>query len=52
MVQMECNQMYHLNWNITRAVALGNTHTFHGPLSGTTQVSRYQKGKTTTTTTV
>jgi len=27
MVQMECNQMYHLNWNITRAVALGNTHT-------------------------
>ena len=23
-----------------------HTHTFHGPLSGTTQVSRYQKGKT------
>ena len=23
-----------------------NTHAFHGPLSGTTQVSRYQKGKT------
>ena len=23
-----------------------NTHTFNGPLSGTTQVSRYQKGKT------
>jgi len=22
------------------------THTFNGPLSGTTQVSRYQKGKT------
>jgi len=56
MVQMECNQMYHLNWNITCAVALGSTHThthtFNGPLSGTTQVSRYQKGKTTTTTTV
>jgi len=24
-----------------------HTHTFNGPLSGTTQVSRYQKGKTT-----
>ena len=23
-----------------------NTHPFNGPLSGTTQVSRYQKGKT------
>jgi len=23
-----------------------NTHLFNGPLSGTTQVSRYQKGKT------
>ena len=23
-----------------------NTHTFNGPFSGTTQVSRYQKGKT------
>jgi len=23
-----------------------HTHTFTGPLSGTTQVSRYQKGKT------
>ena len=23
-----------------------HTHTFNGPLSGTTQVSRYQKGKT------
>jgi len=23
-----------------------NTHTFNGPLSGTTLVSRYQKGKT------
>jgi len=23
-----------------------NTHTFNGPLSGTTRVSRYQKGKT------
>ena len=25
---------------------LANTHAFNGPLSGTTQVSRYQKGKT------
>ena len=24
----------------------GDTHPFNGPLSGTTQVSRYQKGKT------
>jgi len=24
----------------------GHTHPFNGPLSGTTQVSRYQKGKT------
>ena len=23
-----------------------HTHTFHGPFSGTTRVSRYQKGKT------
>ena len=23
-----------------------HTHTFNGPLSGTTRVSRYQKGKT------
>ena len=27
--------------------ALNYTHMFNGPLSGTTQVSRYQKGKTT-----
>ena len=26
--------------------ALTHTHTFNGPLSGTTQVSQYQKGKT------
>ena len=33
----------------TRAVVKANsqhTHTFNGPLSGTTRVSRYQKGKT------
>jgi len=44
--------MYHLNWNITHALALESrdththTHPFNGPLSRTTRVSRYQKGKT------
>jgi len=28
------------------AVSKIHTHTFNGPLSGTTRVSRYQKGKT------
>jgi len=27
-------------------IAYTHTHTFNGPFSGTTQVSRYQKGKT------
>jgi len=27
-------------------LSLNNTHTFNGPLSGTTRVGRYQKGKT------
>ena len=30
----------------TRTRTHTHTHTFNGPLSGTTQVSRYQKGKT------
>ena len=30
----------------THARTHAHTHTFNGPLSGTTQVSRYQKGKT------
>jgi len=30
----------------THTHAHTRTHTFNGPLSGTTQVSRYQKGKT------
>ena len=30
----------------TRARTRTHTHTFNGPLSGTTRVSRYQKGKT------
>ena len=28
------------------SIQLSHTHPFNGPLSGTTQVSRYQKGKT------
>ena len=31
-------------WQLTEKLLL--LHTFNGPLSGTTQVSRYQKGKT------
>jgi len=27
-------------------IIITHTHTFNGPLSGTTQVSQYQKGKT------
>jgi len=30
----------------SRLVSVCNTHPFNGPLSGTTQVSRYQKGET------
>ena len=30
----------------THAGARAHTHPFNGPFSGTTQVSRYQKGKT------
>ena len=38
-------------WNslpatIRHSVVVGNTHPLNGPLSGTTRVSRYQKGKT------
>ena len=36
----------HVHDNITHACTRAHTHTFNGPLSGTTQVSRYQKGKT------
>jgi len=31
---------FHSQWNYT------HTHPFNGPFSGTTQMSRYQKGKT------
>ena len=36
------------NWdrNFGNQIKVTHTHTFNGPLSGTTQVSRYQKGKT------
>ena len=31
---------------VTHQCSPGHTHTFNGPLSGTTRVGRYQKGKT------
>ena len=38
---------FYLGNTHTRLMAIfGNTHTFKGPLSGTTRVSRYQRGKT------
>ena len=36
----------HLNYNVVGVRTHTHTHPFNGPLSGTTQVSRYQKGKT------
>jgi len=41
----------HTNWRtLVAQCSIGNTHThthtFNGPFSGTTQVNRYQKGKT------
>ena len=38
-------------WNKSTRTGILHTHPFNGPLSRTTRVSRYQKGKTTTTTT-
>ena len=35
-----------LSISIHQMEPLTHTHTFNGPFSGTTQVSRYQKGKT------
>ena len=32
--------------NMVRMMSQTHTHTFNGPLSGTTRVSRYQKGNT------
>ena len=46
---------YQLHKNTPIQYNNNNTHThipFNGPFSGTTRVSRYQKGKTTTTTTI
>ena len=34
-----------IEWHICNEVAHTHTHPFNGPFSGTTQVSRYQKGK-------
>ena len=39
-------QWLQLDHTHTHARTHAHTHTFNGPLSGTTQVSRYQKGKT------
>jgi len=40
-------QNYHYQWNrLKLSTTHTHTHPFNGPLSGTTQVSRYQKGKT------
>ena len=36
----------HNNWNKTHKGPFTTTNTFNGPLSGTTRVSQYQKGKT------
>jgi len=33
-------------WKVERPMNDTHTHPFNGPLSGTTRVSRYQKGKT------
>ena len=38
--------MHHAANSRTVPYAVTHTHPFNGPLSGTTQVSRYQKGKT------
>jgi len=37
--------IYTFNKTVTRTHAHTHTHPFNGPLSGTTQVSRYQKEK-------
>ena len=44
-----CTQTYFSASNLTESklnTSHTHTHTFNGPFSGTTQVSRYQKGKT------
>ena len=41
-----CSCCYAPTRPVSRSDALSYTHTFNGPLSGTTQVSRYQKGET------
>jgi len=38
--------MIFMGWKKLQIIFLTHTHPFNGPLSGTTQVSRYQKGKT------
>ena len=43
---MRCNNHLFHSATHTHAHTHTHTHTFNGPFSGTTQVSRYQKGKT------
>ena len=43
---MECCNALEVTHARTHARTHTHTHTFNGPLSGTTRVSRYQKGKT------
>ena len=46
---MHPEQISHCNvkmWVCVSSIATPHTHPFNGPLSGTTRVSRYQKGKT------
>jgi len=40
------NSTWNLLWFEIIKILTAHTHPFNGPLSGTTQVSRYQKGKT------
>jgi len=44
--EANCQNTEKQNKPKTISTKVRNTHPFNGPLSGTTQVSRYQKGKT------
>ena len=45
--QLEVTLLFHRQLSLTiHTHTHTHTHTFNGPFSGTTQVSRYQKGKT------
>ena len=40
------NNIMHIHWQITNNIFPQHTHPFNGPLSATTRVGWYQKGKT------